>query len=331
MSVPVVAFLNSKGGVGKTSLVYHTAWMLADLGYRVVAADLDPQANLSLVCLGEERLSAIMNDGQSTTVYQALRPLQQGTGDVETPALETLGEGLALLCGDIGMYGFESALTDAWTSCHDGDRRALRVIGSISNLLRRAAEIHRADAVIADLGPSLGAINRAAIIATDSIVIPLQADILSVRGLRDLGTRLNIWRAEWAVRQKSFVADDIERPSGQMNSIGYVVTQIRQYSGRLHKSVHQWLDQIPHEFRTRILGRLSEACGNVDNDEFCLGIIRQYHSLMGMALEAHKPVFHLKPADGALGAHVAAGRDAYQAFQSLSLNIASKSGFAKLT
>ena len=47
MSVPVVAFFNNKGGVGKTSLVYHLAWMYADLGLRVMAADLDPQANLT--------------------------------------------------------------------------------------------------------------------------------------------------------------------------------------------------------------------------------------------------------------------------------------------
>ena len=43
MSVPVVAFFSNKGGVGKTSLVYHLAWMFSDLEVRVLAADLDPQ------------------------------------------------------------------------------------------------------------------------------------------------------------------------------------------------------------------------------------------------------------------------------------------------
>ena len=38
-----IAFFNNKGGVGKTTLVYHLAWMYAELGYSVVAADLDPQ------------------------------------------------------------------------------------------------------------------------------------------------------------------------------------------------------------------------------------------------------------------------------------------------
>ena len=48
-----VAFFNNKGGVGKTSLVYHLAWMLDELGQHVIAADLDPQANLTGMFLDE--------------------------------------------------------------------------------------------------------------------------------------------------------------------------------------------------------------------------------------------------------------------------------------
>jgi chromosome partitioning protein len=47
MTIPIIAFFNNKGGVGKTSLVYHLAWMYRDLGLRVLAADFDPQANLT--------------------------------------------------------------------------------------------------------------------------------------------------------------------------------------------------------------------------------------------------------------------------------------------
>ena len=46
-----IAFFNNEGGVGKTSLVYHLAWMYADLGLSVLAADLDPQANLTTMFL----------------------------------------------------------------------------------------------------------------------------------------------------------------------------------------------------------------------------------------------------------------------------------------
>jgi hypothetical protein len=243
-----------------------------------------------------------------------------------TPSLEPLSDGLALLCGDIGMYGFEANLSSAWTSCYAGDRWALRVIGSISELLRRAAEIHGADAVMVDLGPSLGAINRATLLATDAIVIPLHPDFLSVRGLSDLGKRLNVWGSEWKQFSASLDNHEICLPTGQMNPIGYVITQVRLFADRYHRAVQEWFDKIPSEYRTHVLGSVGEATGGVKNDEYCLGILRHYHSLMGMALESHKPMFHLKPADGAIGAYVAATHDAYQAFKALSLNIARRAG-----
>ena len=65
MTVPILAFFNNKGGVGKTSLVYHMAWMYADLGRTVVAVDLDPQANLTAAFLDEERIEALVGCGKA--------------------------------------------------------------------------------------------------------------------------------------------------------------------------------------------------------------------------------------------------------------------------
>jgi chromosome partitioning protein len=52
MNTKTIAFFNNKGGVGKTFLTYHLAWMYNYSVYRVIAADLDPQANLSLLFFG---------------------------------------------------------------------------------------------------------------------------------------------------------------------------------------------------------------------------------------------------------------------------------------
>ena len=72
MSIPVIAFFNNKGGVGKTSMVYHLSWMLSDQGLSVVAADLDPQSNLTVAFLNEDRLEQIItNDGHAKTVFGA--------------------------------------------------------------------------------------------------------------------------------------------------------------------------------------------------------------------------------------------------------------------
>ena len=86
-----VAFFNNKGGVGKTSLVYHLAWMLRELGHRVIAADLDPQANLTGMFLDETSLERFWNSGNErhdrrwggTLVrgHGRHRPVSGGRGD----------------------------------------------------------------------------------------------------------------------------------------------------------------------------------------------------------------------------------------------------------
>ena len=97
----VVTFFNDKGGVGKTSLAYHLAWMLADLGHQVLAADLDPQANLTSSFLDEDELEKIWLEGVNrATVWSALRPFQEGEGNLAPATLIPTAEPrLGATCG----------------------------------------------------------------------------------------------------------------------------------------------------------------------------------------------------------------------------------------
>jgi cellulose biosynthesis protein BcsQ len=86
-----VAFFNNKGGVGKTSLVYHLAWMFAEHGVKTLAVDLDPQANLTAMFLNESRLERLWPDGDHPdTVYGAISPILRGTGDIHAPHIERI-------------------------------------------------------------------------------------------------------------------------------------------------------------------------------------------------------------------------------------------------
>lgn len=75
-----IAFFNNKGGVGKTSLVYHLAWMYADRGLRVLVADLDPQANLTAMFIDDDRLIDLWEGKPGNTVVDSLKPLVERTG-----------------------------------------------------------------------------------------------------------------------------------------------------------------------------------------------------------------------------------------------------------
>lgn len=330
MSTPVIAFFNNKGGVGKTSLVYHVATMLAEQDCRVVTADLDPQGNLSAAFLAEERLEELWpQDSQASTIYGAVRPLAAGIGDIDDPRLEPICERLALIPGDMALSQFEDELSSVWPDCLDGKERAFRVMSAFWRVMQRGAEAQDADVILIDLGPNLGAINRAALIASDFVVIPLGPDLFSLQGLRNLGPTLRDWRKSWQERLEKNPVADLALPSGQMEPIGYIVMQHSVRRDRPVKSYDKWIARIPLAYRESVLGQTDlkdENLPSVPHDRYCVALLKHYRSLMPMAQEARKPIFQLKSADGALGAHTYAVRDAYDDFKRLSLEIIRRAG-----
>ena len=180
MSVPVIAFFNNKGaveppmaakdgkavaqvldskrdhseGVGKTSLVYHLAWMFADLGAKVVAADLDPQANLTAAFVDDDELERLWNSGD--TIYGLIEPLIKGIGDVRLDGFSAASGDLVLLPGDLRLSTFEDELSTQWPLCLEGKERAFRVESAFWRVMQRSAEVNKADLILVDLGPNLG-------------------------------------------------------------------------------------------------------------------------------------------------------------------------------
>ena len=119
------------------------------------------------------------------------------------------------------------------------------------------------------------------------------------------------WRNDWAKRHKEQKSAKFPLPEGRMEPIGYVLIQ-----HRYTKAYTKWANRIPTEYREHV---------NMD-DQPCLAQIRHYLSLMPMAQEARKPIFHLTPADGAIGSHFQAARAAGGEFAALALSIRKRIG-----
>lgn len=325
-----IAFFNNKGGVGKTSLVYHLAWMFADRGLRVVAVDLDPQANLTAMFLNEDRLEELWpDDKHPNTIFGAVQPILRGIGDIADPHLEQIAERLGLVVGDLGLSRFEDKLSDAWPRCHNRDEAAFRVMTAFHRVVERAVEIQQADLALIDVGPNLGAINRAAIIASEHVVLPLAPDLFSLQGLKNLGPTLREWRAGWKeLLGKAPIDSSLSLPSGDIEPSGYVIMQHGMRDSRPVQAYQRWMDRIPGVYRESVLDKNTTSLPPVSSDPFCLATLRHYRSLMPMAMEARKPMFFLKPADGAIGAHMEAVRGCYQDFRQLATKIAAGCGIA---
>ncbi len=338
MPAPVLTFFNNKSGVGKTSLVYHIAWMLYETGYRVLACDLDPQANLTSMFIDDERLEALWPEsGPRKTVYGALQPLLDGTGDIKKPYLENMTEEwameeLSLIVGDLLLSSVEDELSSEWQKCLEQNPRAFRVMSALWRILQEAANERQADIALVDVGPNLGALNRAVLVATDYVIVPLGADHFSLQGLRNLGPTLHDWRQGWQERRKHNPLPELSIPIGLIQPIGYVVQQPSVYFGYPVKAYNKCISRMPAEYAQNLLDDREGPYAKTpkEDEENALAIAKHYRSLVPMAREARKPIFHLNTADGAIGSHAAAAQDAYYDFKILAAKITKRIGIAKM-
>lgn len=322
-----IAFFNNKGGVGKTTLVYHLAWMMADQGIKTLVVDLDPQANLTAMFLNEDRLEALWPDEEHPdTIFGAIRPILKGVGDIARPHVEHLSDHLGLIPGDLGLSRFEDKLSDAWPRCHNRDESAFRTMTAFHRVVEEGTDFGAQIALI-DVGPNLGAINRAALIASEQVVLPLAPDLFSLQGLKNLGPTLREWREIWAELAPKAPAE-LSMPAGSMQPAGYIVMQHGIRDSRPVMAYQRWMDRIPGVYRQAVLDEPSTDSTLVSSDPYNLALLKHYRSLMPMAMQAHKPIFYLKPADGAIGAHIEATRSCYQDFLKLARKIAHGAGVA---
>ncbi len=158
----VVAVANQKGGVAKTTTVHNLGAALHELGTRVLLVDLDPQACLTYsVGLDPEALQLSLHD------------VLVGRNKAEDALVPATRGGLAVLPSTIDLAGSEVHLLTR-TGREYALRRALEPV---------VADV---DVVLVDCPPSLGILTINGLTAADEVLIPLQCETLSHRGVGQL-------------------------------------------------------------------------------------------------------------------------------------------------
>ena len=162
--VRILAVANQKGGVAKTTTVVNLAAALAELGQRVLVVDLDAQACATFsLGLDPEDL-----EDTGATVFMTRDPQQ----DIAT-LVTTTPDGVDLLPASIDLAGADRALAS--------------VLGREYVVRDALAPLHdRYDWILLDCSPSLGIITVNALTAADSVLVPLQCETLSHRGVGQL-------------------------------------------------------------------------------------------------------------------------------------------------
>lgn len=208
--------------------------------------------------------------------------------------------------------------------------------------MQQSATEMDASIILADVGPNLGAINRSALIASDYVVVPLGADLFSLRGLQNLGPTLKRWREDWQRRRDNWSdwqhkqdnknMPNFPLPEGGMKPIGYIMQQHGVRLERPVKAYDKWVNRMPEEYARNLLGNDMGPYATTPEEDpkNSLAILKHYRSLIPMAQEKRKPIFHLTTADGAFGSHAAAANSARQDFKILAGKIMKRIETAKV-
>ena len=221
----IIAFANQKGGVGKTTSAVNVAASLGLLGKKTLLVDLDPQGNAtSGVGIAKKSLKGTIKD------------VLTGETDIKNVVLPTNYQNLSIIPTNVSLSGAEFDLYN-----DEGSEYNLKdAFKSISNDY---------DYIIIDCPPSLGMLTVNALVASDGILVPMQAEFYAVEGLSQLITTTK--------RVKKLYNEDL-------NIVGILITM---YNKRLLLSM-QVMDELQKYYPDKLFNttisrnvKLSEAPG----------------------------------------------------------------------
>lgn len=325
-----IALFNHKGGVGKTTLVVNLADAIADTGRRVLVVDADPQCNLTAFYLPEAQLEELLGESAEKdsegTLWSAVRPVTLGRGSVKKIGLFLVRERVYLAPGDVLLSDYEEELPSAWTDAFARKPRGYDVMCALSDAVDLLAEESKADVVIYDVGPNVGALNRAVLLDSDYFITPVHADLFSLRALTTVGRAISRWIKDWRT-VLSLAGEEKKRLlRGSPTYLGYIASAFKVSTGSRKAQPHTyWENKIAPRVKKRVVDELAQVDKTlVGSWPSRLGDVKHFHSLAASAQEVGVAI-------GKLRGHVNSGHydqvdEATAEFATLAKEIIARTG-----
>ncbi|MDC7789620.1 AAA family ATPase [Rhodoplanes sp. TEM] len=302
-----IAVFNNKGGVGKTTLLANLASYLALKNMRrVLIVDADPQCNITQIMFTDDEVDSLYGSKDTFTIDKIIHPLSIGRGYVEEIEFRRCKEyGVDILIGDPQLSLREDLLARDWSQAVGGEARGIRTSYVFSELLTKCRHY---DYVFFDVGPSLGAINRSVLLASDFFISPLSIDIFSLRAIENIRLSIEKWRKQLDTAFE--LLEDISvLPRGtkrrfDIKFLGYVTQQyIAKTTSGERQAVAAYeriMRRLWPTINSNFVRHLQPELGGI---EYLLGTIPNLYSLIPMSQFARRPIFALRAKDGVRGAH----------------------------
>ena len=277
-----IAVFNNKGGVGKTTLTYHLGYALAELGYKTLLVDLDPQSNLTLFGLTPEGLhdiwqveDAFIDDfvqardqkspcqfediaGDARSIHFLLKPTEDGTDAPKShPKPLKLHHNLGMIPGRLSIHTYEDTIASRWNAVYRGEPLAIRTITQIRSFCEVYAEKYDYDYVVIDTSPSLGILNKVIISTVDGFLIPCMPDMFSLYGIQNIGKSLEGWKRDFNTIFSLLSDAKLSYfPKNFVSFLGFTIFNARRYTRRsdwnLSQAHQHYAEQIPATIREYI-------------------------------------------------------------------------------
>jgi chromosome partitioning protein len=296
-----LVFFNNKGGVGKTTLAYNTAVKFAEMGYKTVLVDLDPQCNLSRLALGLEYEQSLFA-GTKQNIYTVLEGVIKGGADVvATTMFESVGVTgkLFILPGSMNLSEYENTLISAYGEAAQGVERGFFTTSAIDRFLSKKGLDEGVDVFVIDTSPTLGLLNRVIFLGSDYFVTPVMPDAFSVQGIENLGITFEGWKDNWKKTAKILARDKGVQLDKVLNGeglfIGYIINSYNQYGGKPIRRNEEWIDRMS-SFVKKYLSEKHCRNGLVEQSHVKpLCSVKDAGQLAPLAQLQNKAIFNLDP------------------------------------
>lgn len=301
MSV-IISFFNHKGGVSKTTTVYHMAWMLSNKGYRVLMVDADSQCNLTGMAIGEDTFESFYEENSNNNLKAALDPAFLGQPTpIQVIDGVSVRENLWLVPGHIDITEFDISLGMAH-NFSTSMAILMNLPGAIYAFLQKMVEKYSIDYVLIDMNPSLSETNKNLLMISDYFVVPTAPDFFSQMALNTLSLTVPKWK-KWALTARTFFKDSIYPfPEKNPKFLGIIMQNFTVRNGQPAKAFQNKIDGVLGKIKTTVIPAFEQQSLLLSGEKqklqlersYCIARIPNFQSLapkMQAGIGASIPVF----------------------------------------
>lgn len=248
--VKTISLFNNKGGVSKTTTTFHLGWKLAEMGYKTLIVDSDPQCNLTGLCLNSDKENKLTNFYQQNncSIKDSLAPVFNGGLEPLTAATcyeFEYNKNLLLLPGHIEFSAYDATYSAAENLT--GTFGVFQnVPGALRNLLQLTAEKYGLDYILIDMSPGITATNANILMESDYFLLPCAPDYFCYMAIESLVNVFSRWNETYKNLKNRTMFKDATYKLKDANPkfIGTIQQRYRPRNGSPVKAFSEWIEEI---------------------------------------------------------------------------------------